>query len=112
MFVSSLYPVKVGLCQADCCRLGGGAAAGREEESEEEDFASRRDLSIEDQVIRRVGDVKNLVEGRVGGDLVGGDFEMGDLARGAFEGGEAFVGGEVFGWGEAFAEGEGNLLSC
>ena len=49
MFVSSLYPVKVGLCQADCCRLGGGAAAGREEESEEEDFASRRDLSIEDQ---------------------------------------------------------------
>ena len=49
MFVSSLYPVKVDLCQADCCRLGGGAAAGREEESEEEDFASRRDLSIEDQ---------------------------------------------------------------
>ena len=45
------------------------------------------------------------MEGRVGGDLVGGDFEVGDLARGAFEGGEAFVGGEVFDWGE------GDLLS-
>ena len=59
--------------------------------------------------------VAKFVEGLVGGDLIGGDFEFGDLARGAFEeGGEVFVGGEVFEWGEALEElGEGRvLLSC
>ena len=50
--------------------------------------------------------VAKVVEGLVDGDLIGGDFEVGDLARGAFKGGEAFEEGE------AFAEGgERDLLS-
>ena len=40
--------------------------------------------------------MRNLVAvvGRDGGDLIGGDLEVGDRTRGAFVGGEAFVRGE------------------
>ena len=57
--------------------------------------------------------MRNLVAvvGRDGGDLIGGDLEVGDRTRGAFVGGEAFVRGEFLEWGEAFEEGEKDLLS-
>ena len=55
-----------------------------------------------------VNGVKNLAaiftEGLVGVDLIGGDLELGNLTKGALEGG-----GEVLEWGEVFCDCGGSL---